>query len=122
MTDHPLLEKLRQTDLNHAQRQRLPGIVAEALRQAIADRTPQNRPPGKAGLRAEKGYYRLLYLEDRFANKTAAAGEAGPPADRTLWAPLSETIGQMKDLPDLQSEILSAVDTALAAMTDSAQA
>jgi hypothetical protein len=122
MTDHPLLEILQQADLSDLQRQRLSGIVAEAFKQAIADRTPQNRPPGKAGLRAEKGYYRLLYLEDRLMHTTAAADAAGPPADRVLWEPLSETIGQMKDLPDLQTEILSAVHTALARISDPAQA
>lgn len=121
MTDHPLLEKLQQADLSDLQRQRLSSIVAEALKQAIADRTPQNRPPGKAGLRAEKSYYRLLYLQDRLTHTTAAADAAGSPADRAPWEPLSETIGQMKDLPDLQTEILLAVDRALARLSDSTQ-
>ena len=117
MNDHPLLEKLRQADLNHLQRQRLSGIVAEALNQAIAARTPQKRPPGRAGLRAEKGYYRLLYLEDRFKH-TAAIDEDGSQAEHARWVPLAETIGQMKDLPELQTEILSAVDAALEAIAD----
>ena len=119
MNDHPLLEKLRQADLNDIQRQRLCGIVAEALKQAIADRMPQKRPPGKAGLRAEKGYYRLLYLEDQFKRKAAAAHDAEPQADRADWVPLTEAIGQMKDLPELQTEILSAVDMAFGAIADS---
>ncbi len=115
MRDHPLLEKLRQADLNDVQRQRLLGIVAEALKQAIADRAPRKRPPGKAGLRAEKGYYRLLYLEDRFKQMTAAE-DVGTQADRAHWEPLTEAIGQMKDLPELQTEILAAVDTAFEAI------
>ena len=55
-----------------SQAQLVEGIQA-LIQDAIEARSPQNRPPGKAGLRAEKGYYRLLYLEDVFRELTRDA-------------------------------------------------
>jgi hypothetical protein len=47
-------------------RQRLLDMIEILFQNAIDARSPKRRPPGKAGLRAEKAYYRLLYLEGAF--------------------------------------------------------
>jgi hypothetical protein len=69
------LEKLRQTTLTGEQQQRLFKKIGIILKDAIEDRSPKKRPGGRAGLKAEKGYYRLLYLEGDFNEKTLSKNQ-----------------------------------------------
>jgi hypothetical protein len=87
--------------------------IGRVFKNAIDARAPKQRPPGKAGLRAEKGYYRLLYLEDDYQQKvdrrkTATADES--PYD---WQHLTEVLRQLTDIPELQSEIIAGIESAL---------
>ncbi|BBO90159.1 hypothetical protein [Desulfosarcina ovata] len=109
------LKKLYQADLNPAQQERLFENMATIFARAIENRAPKNRPPGKAGLKAEKGYYRLLYLEGELLDNVRPA-EGMPPASDYHWDHLESIIGQLKDLPELQAEILAALKSALNAV------
>ncbi|BBO69191.1 hypothetical protein DSCA_31210 [Desulfosarcina alkanivorans] len=85
------------------QQQQLFEKIGAILKRAIDDRSPQKRPAGKAGLRAEKGYYRLLYLE----------GDVHEQADREAladgWEHLNGILRQLTDLPEIRAEILAGV-------------
>lgn len=94
------------------QSQLLAGIQA-ALEDAIEARTPRNRPPGKAGLRAEKGYYRLLYLEDVFSNQTVNREDADRQTIPFSWEKMEEILNQLKDIPELQEEIRAGIASAM---------
>ncbi|BBO83717.1 hypothetical protein DSCO28_42830 [Desulfosarcina ovata subsp. sediminis] len=109
------LKRLYQADLNPDQQERLFESMAKTFARAIENRAPKNRPPGKAGLKAEKGYYRLLYLEGELLDKVRPA-EGMSPASTYHWDHLESIVGQMKDLPELQTEILAALESALDAV------
>lgn len=113
LNDHTHLEKLQQTALTHDQQQRLLGMIDTIFKRAIDARSPQNRPPGKAGLKAEKGYYRLLYLEGDFRQKINSHLKADPDVPAIGWEHMSDILRQLTDIPDLRSEILAEIETAL---------
>ena len=113
MNNHNTLEKLRQTALTPEQHAHLFGMIAANFKTAIDARAPKNRPPGKAGLRAEKGYYRLLYLEERFHNKVNHHEKADPESLSYDWEAMIDIIRQLTDIPELRVEILAGVETAL---------
>ena len=121
MNDHPTLEKLRQAALTPEQHARLFGMIATTFKIAIDARSPKNRPPGKAGLRAEKGYYRLLYLEGRLHEKVNTHQKADPDFPSSDWDPMIDIMRQLTDIPELHSEILAGVETALNEIADLAQ-
>jgi hypothetical protein len=102
-----LLERLAQADLTLSQQRRLLALVTDVLKHAIDIRAPKNRPPGKAGLRAEKGYYRLLYLESDFQEQLNSQAPAND------WEVLSVMLRQLKDIPELQAEISQGIEAAL---------
>ena len=89
--------------------------VRAVFEQAIEARAPRNRPPGKAGLRAEKGYYRLLYLESEFNTQARAPDgyEQRPPMP---WEKMAAILKQLKDIPELQEEISTGIATAMEAV------
>lgn len=113
MDDHPIFEKLRQLDITLEQHAHLFGLITAGFKMAINARSPKNRPPGKAGLRAEKGYYRLLYLEGALHDdiSTHAGMDNDTPAYN--WESMIAMIRQLTDIPELRSEIIAAVENAL---------
>ena len=113
MNDHPTFEKLRQVVLTPEQHAHLFGMIATTFKIAIDARSPKNRPPGKAGLRAEKGYYRLLYLEGSFHDKVNHHEKADPDTLSYDWEAMVDIMRQLTDIPELRSEILAGVETAL---------
>ena len=121
MNDHPTLEKLRQAALTPEQQTRLFGMIAATFKTAIDARSPKNRPPGKAGLRAEKGYYRLLYLEGSLHEKVNTHQPADPDSLAYDWDAMIDIMRQLADIPELRSEILAGVETALDEITDPTQ-
>lgn len=118
MNDHPTLEKLRQAALTPEQHARLFGMIAATFKIAIDARSPKNRPPGKAGLRAEKGYYRLLYLEGRLHERVNTHQNTDPDFPAYDCDPMIDIMRQLTDIPELRSEILAGVETALDEITD----
>jgi hypothetical protein len=113
MNNDNRLEKLQPAALTDEQRQRFITMIDAIFKSAIDARSPKKRPPGKAGLRAEKGYYRLLYLEGDFHETVRSREEAGPEALPDNWGNLSEIIRQLTDMPELRSEILARIKSAL---------
>lgn len=113
MNDHTHLEKLRQVALTREQQKRLLGMTQAIFTRAIDARSPKKRPPGKAGLRAEKGYYRLLYLEGNLHQKVNTHENPDPDATTCSWEHLVAVLRQLTDIPELQSEILAGVESAL---------
>lgn len=88
-------------------------MIAAILKEAINARSPKKRPPGKAGLRAEKGYYRLLYLEGGFHEKVGAHEKRSPGDPPDDWDHMIDMMHHLSDIPELQSEILRRVESAL---------
>ena len=113
MNDHPIFEKLRQAALTPEQHKQLFGLIAGTFKSAIHARSPKNRPPGKAGLKAEKGYYRLLYLEGNFQERVNHHEKADPDAPSWDWAAIIDIVRQLTDIPELRAEILTGIETAL---------
>ncbi|WP_372678711.1 hypothetical protein [Desulfosarcina sp.] len=113
MNDHTTLEKLRDVVLTPEQHARLFGMIAAAFKIALDARSPKNRPPGKAGLRAEKGYYRLLYLEGGLHDKVNAPEKADSDAPSYDWEAMIRIMRQLRDIPELRSEIMAGVEAAL---------
>jgi hypothetical protein len=113
LNDHPTLEALRQVGLNPEQRARLFGMIAATFKTAIDARSPKKRPSGKAGLRAEKGYYRLLYLEANLHENVNTHQPADPDALAYDWNALVDILRQLADIPELRPEILAGIQTAL---------
>lgn len=95
------------------QQTRLFGMIATTFKNAIDLRAPKNRPAGKAGLRAEKGYYRLLYLEGDFHTKVNPGENTDSDAPAYDWNPMADLLRQIADLPELQAEILAGIEDAL---------
>ena len=118
MNDHPTLEKLRQVALTPEQQTHLFGMIAATFKTAIDARSPKNRPPGKAGLRAEKGYYRLLYLEGRLHEGVNTHRNTDPDFPAYDCDSMIDIMQQLADIPELRSEILAGVETALDEITD----
>lgn len=115
---HPL-DVLRQTPLTAGQQQRLFGLIDDLLQEAITVRAPKNRPPGKAGLRAEKGYYRLLYLADDFRQHVGQPSATDDGDTPYHWSHLDTIIAQLADIPELQAEILAGIASSLARVAGS---
>lgn len=113
MNEPTWLEKLRQTTLTGEQQQQLFKKIGILLKNAIEDRAPRNRPAGKAGLRAEKGYYRLLYLEGDFSEKATFHEQADHDALSAGWDQLAVILGQLTDLPEIRSEIQAGIASAV---------
>ena len=113
MSDISVLETLGRTEMTGDQQQRLFDAIGAIFDRAIDIRSPGKRPAGKAGLRAEKGYYRLLYLESDYRKRVAADSDAGE-AEHYDWQPLIEILGRLKDLPELRQELVTAIESALA--------
>lgn len=113
MNDYFPLEKLRQAALTDEQQRRLYAMIEAVFNSAIEARSPRQRPPGKAGLKAEKGYYRLLYLEADFQAKVNSHAAADPDPPAYDWSHMTQIIRQLKDIPELQSEILAGIESAL---------
>ena len=113
MTDTPFFEKLRQSALTGEQDQQLVKMIGAVFQDAIDARSPKKRPPGKAGLRAEKGYYRMLYLEAAFNEMLVPPEPADPDVPVDPWARLAEIVRQLADLPELRSELLAGAESAL---------
>ena len=114
MHDTPFFDKLRQIPLTGEQERQLVKKIGAVFQMAIDARSPKKRPPGKAGLRAEKGYYRMLYLETAFDEMPVPPEPKSPDTPTALWARLAETVRQLADLPELRSELLAGVESALA--------
>ena len=113
MKDLSHLEMLRQSSLTRYQQKCLFEKIGIILKKAIDARSPKNRPPGKAGLKAEKGYYRLLYLEGEFHQQVEAREMADPDGQPYNWHHEIEMLRQLADIPELQAEILMEVKSAL---------
>lgn len=113
MNDIDLLESIEQAGLPPATQDRLFTLILAVFKQAIDTRSPKNRPPGKAGLRAEKGYYRLLYLENDFQEKIRNQGEPHPEAIAYDWDFLPVILRKLKDIPELRQEIRQGIEDAL---------
>ena len=113
MNDAHFLEKLEQAHLTRKQQDLLFSLITDVFQRAIDARSPKNRPPGKAGLKAEKGYYRLLYLEGDLQQKVSAdvADLANPSCYE--WDLLPVVIRQLKDIPELQREIRQGIEAAV---------
>lgn len=88
-------------------------MITTIFYNAIDVRAPRNRPPGKAGLRAEKGYYRLLYLEGDLHDKVAPHATANPDSPPYNWDAMMDILQQLRDIPELRSEILAGIEIAL---------
>jgi hypothetical protein len=122
VNDQPKFENLQQLGLTHEQQSHLFGLIAAAFEIAIDARSPKNRPPGKAGLRAEKGYYRLLYLEDVLHERVITREDANPDVPAYHWDALIDLVRQLTDMPELRSEMVARIERALDEMVDPAQA
>ncbi len=114
MDENVLMERLNGVALSPQQEERLHALVMAVFAQAIDARSPKNRPPGKAGLRAEKGYYRLLYLEGEFQQTVRAQDQSREPVYD--WDVIPVILRQLKDLPELQTQIMAGIDDALNAV------
>ena len=117
MNTHPLLEKQWQAMLASGQHQRLEEMIGTIFKNAIHSRSPKMRPPGKAGLRAEKSYYRLLYLEGDFQDKCNAGEMSNPDAEPLIWDQMLAILNQLADIPELRLEIMAQIESALQEMS-----
>jgi hypothetical protein len=117
VTDNSFFEKLGQSALTGEQTQQLVKKIGAVFQDAIDARSPKKRPPGKGGLRAEKGYYRMLYLETAFNETSAPPEPKGPDAPDDPWARLAEIVRQLADLPELRAELLAGAESALDQIT-----
>jgi hypothetical protein len=113
VTENPFFEKLRRSALTGKQQQQLVKKIGTVFQDAIDARSPKKRPGGKAGLRAEKGYYRMLYLEAAFNEMPVPPEPADPDAPDAPWVRLEEIVRQLADLPELRSELLAGAESAL---------
>jgi hypothetical protein len=113
VNDIDLLENLEQAQLPPAEQDRLFTLVLAVFKQAIDVRSPKKRPPGKAGLRAEKGYYRLLYLENDFQEKVNNQAAPDPEAIADDWDFIPVILRKLQDIPELQQEIREGIEDAL---------
>lgn len=113
LNEQPPLEKLWQTTLARGQQCKLFDMIDTIFKSAINARAPKMRPPGKAGLRAEKSYYRLLYLEGDFHDKICSLETTDPAAAYLNWGQMHDILHQLTDIPELLSEIMAGIESAL---------
>lgn len=118
MNDAGLVEKLEQAALSPAQQDRLFSLIVALFERAIDARSPKNRPPGRAGLKAEKGYYRLLYLENDFQAKVKHQDSAPDREPRYNWDFTAVVLKQLADIPELRQEIIAGIEAAISTVTD----
>ena len=118
MNDTALLEKMEQAKLDERQQARLYKRIKDLFSDAIDARSPKKRPPGKAGFRSEKGYFRLLYLEGEFQDKIPSHFAGIVDGHDYDWYRISEILGQLKDLPEVQSELSAGIEVALREVMD----
>lgn len=116
MNDHPPLERLRHAALTPQQQARLFVMIQTIFEEAIFARSPKKRPPGKAGLKAEKSYYRLLYLEGDFHKRVDCHEKKDPDGPHYNWNSMIDIMRQMGDIPELRMEILDQVESAVDAI------
>jgi hypothetical protein len=116
LNKHHLLEKQWRAMLTSGKHQRLVDMVEAIFKNAIHSRSPKMRPSGKAGLRAEKSYYRLLYLEGDFQEKCNTGEWSDPEAGSLSWDRMLTILGQLTDIPELRLEIMSQIESALQEM------
>lgn len=121
MNDQPKFEKLQQLALTPEQEVHLFGLIAATFKIAIDARSPNNRPPGKAGLRAEKGYYRLLYLEGVLHEKVNPYEDTNPDVPAYRWEFMIDMMRQLTDMPELRSEMIARIERALDKMVSPSQ-
>ena len=112
MNEHNHLENLWQAAMASDARQLL-DVIDTLFQNAIDARSPMKRPPGKAGLRAEKGYYRLLYLEGVFQDAVASLVTVGVEPAPLSWQQMLAIVNQSKDIPELRTELLEGIESAL---------
>ena len=112
LNDHTHLEKLWQAAMASDSRQLL-DMIETLFQDAIDACSPTKRPPGKAGLRAEKGYYRLLYLVGIFHDTITPRETAGVEPAPMSWQQMLVIVSQLKDLPELRTELLEGIESAL---------
>ncbi len=117
LNDRRPLETLQSLSLTGDQHRRLFESIDALLQDATTARAPRNRPPGRAGLRAEKGYYRLLYLMDEFRRKVGRRPSADADATPYDWASMTAIIDQLADIPELRAEILDGIAATLERVT-----
>lgn len=110
MSTMDLLARLERNAVPPELQRRLFDAIGDLFAMAIDRRTPANRPPGKAGLRAEKGYYRLLYLEGEYRQQVAPDPQRpeNPPYE---WHHLTAILDQLRDLPELQTQLTSDIES-----------
>ena len=87
--------------------------IRTLFQRAIEARSPKRRPPGKAGLKAEKEYYRSLYLEGEFQTTVEAVESSPDASSRLQWGHMHTILRQLADLPELRSEIMAGIASAL---------
>ena len=112
LNDYTHLENLWQTALASDRRHML-DMIATLFQNAIDARAPKRRPPGKAGLRAEKSYYRLLYLESVLQDTIVHREVMSKTPVPSGWQQMREILDQLKDIPELRLEILEGIESAL---------
>jgi len=117
VNDMQIFEKLAQAKLSSTQQNQLFNLILAVFEQAIDVRSPKRRPPGKAGLRSEKGYYRLLYLEGDFQEKVRDRDDDPAQTPAYDWGVIAVLLKQLKDIPELQSEIMEGIEAALLEIT-----
>jgi hypothetical protein len=103
---------LSQADVPRDLQARAYTAIGDIFVKAIDARAPAKRPPGKAGLRAEKAYYRLLYLEGEDRQRVAPAPQAGEAALHH-WHHLESILSQLRDLPELKRQLIADIESAL---------
>lgn len=113
MDTNPNLEKRWQQAVAIGRQRWLVDRITILFQRAIDDRSPKRRPPGKAGLKAEKGYYRLLYLEGEFQATVDAVESPPDEGSRLQWAHMHTILRQLADLPEIRSEIMAGIASAL---------
>ena len=113
MNESATLEERWQACLAGHSRQQLLEAVGAVFQRAIEARAPRNRPPGKAGLRAEKGYYRMLYLEEEYSARAFSGENRGPKALPLAWEQMAAILRQLEDIPELHEEIEAGIVSAL---------
>ena len=113
MNKSATLEKRWQACVAGHSRQQLLEAIGAVFQRAIEARAPRNRPPGKAGLRAEKGYYRLLYLEEEYINRAFSGENRNSKALPLAWEQMAPILRQLEDIPELREEIEAGIVSAL---------
>jgi hypothetical protein len=112
LNDYTYLESLWQTAMA-GDRKHMLDMIATIFHNAIDARSPKRRPPGKAGLRAEKGYYRLLYLESILQDQIVHRETTRKTPMPSSWQQMREILDQLKDIPELRLEIIEGIESAL---------